>query len=79
VWFHRFSPYVGLRKVPAAGELLAEAPQRVQWFLMHGGLVAAAMGLVLGTPVLCVLGASSLLASSLLFARNMWAVYRSQP
>jgi uncharacterized protein with PQ loop repeat len=79
VWFHRFSPYVGLRAVPAASELLPEPPQRVQWFLMHGGIVGATLGLVLAQPVLVVVGSGAFMLSSLLFARNMWVVYRSHP
>lgn len=79
IWFHRFAPYVGLRSVPAASELLAEPPQRVQWFLMHGGIVAIALGIALAQPALRLAGALSLFSSSLVFARNMWAIYRRQP
>ncbi len=79
VWFHRYSHYVGLREVPAASELLAVSPQRVQWFLMHGGIAVVALGLLLGQGALRTCGAGLLLASSLLFARNMWTVYRSHP
>lgn len=79
IWFHRFSPYVGLRKVPAASELLPEPPQRVQWFLMHGGIALVGVGLAAGQAWLCTIGALALFSSSLVFARNMWAIYRSQP
>jgi hypothetical protein len=46
---------------------------------MHGGIVGATLGLVLAQPVLVVVGSGAFMLSSLLFARNMWVVYRSHP
>jgi hypothetical protein len=79
VWFHRFSAYVGLKQVPAASELLAERPQRVQWALMHAGIAAMAAGILAGIGPLRLAGAALFLASSALFARNVWIIYRSKP
>ena len=79
VWFHRFSAYVGLKQVPAASELLAEAPQRAQWLLMHLGVAALAAGIAVASGPLRLAGAALFLASSALFARNIWVIYRRKP
>jgi hypothetical protein len=79
VWLHRFSPYVGLKKVRPASELLADAPQRAQWASMHAGIAALLVGILAGVPTLRVAGAVTLALSSMLFARNMSVIYRSEP
>lgn len=79
VWFHRFSPYVGLKQVPAASELLPAAPQRAQCWLMHAGIAALAIGIAAATGPLRVAGAALFCASSALVARNLWTIYRRQP
>jgi hypothetical protein len=79
VWFHRFSPFVGLKKLPAASDLLPVRPQRLQWLAMHLGLAALAAGLLLDRVPLRVGGAAAFGAAALLFARNLLVIVRSQP
>lgn len=79
VWFHRFSAYVGLKKVPTASELLPEGRQRVQWLTMHAGLLALVAGLATGSSTLRVGGAALFAASTLLFSANMLTIARSKP
>lgn len=79
VWLHRFSAYVGLKKVPAASDLLPEAPQRLQWALMHAGLACLVAGVVGELAPLRVAGAAAFAASSALFARNLLVIYGRKP
>lgn len=79
VWFHRFSPYVGLKKVPAASELLPQPPQRLHWALAHTGLAALVAGSLAGVATLRVAGAALYAASAVVFARNLLAIHRCRP
>jgi hypothetical protein len=79
IWFHRFSAYVGLKKVPAASELLAARPQWAQLSLMHAGLVLLAAGVVLPSGGLRVAGALAFAASAVLHAGNLGVIYRRRP
>lgn len=79
VWFHRFSAYVGLKKVPAASELLPERPQRLQWALMHSGIAILAAGVLAESAPLRTAGAATFAASSALFARNLWVIQGRRP
>lgn len=79
VWLHRFSRFVGLKKVPAASELLPEAPKRVQYFAMHAGLLALVAGVLAGAAPLRTFGAVVFAASALLFARNLGVIHARQP
>ena len=79
VWLHRFSPLVGLKRVPSAAQLLPEGPKRAQEWLMHGGLLALALGIVLLSSPLRTLGAVAFAASAALGTRNLWVLARSKP
>jgi hypothetical protein len=79
VWLHRFAPYVGLKRVPSAAELLGERPKEVQFALMHAGLIALIVGVVADFAPLRVAGAIAFLASSLLFVRNLGTVMARRP
>lgn len=79
VWLHRFSPLVGLKKVPAASELLPERPKQVQYFAMHAGLAALVGGVLAGSPSLRTAGAAVFGLSALLFARNLGVIQARQP
>lgn len=79
IWFHRFSPYVGLKKVPAASELLPERPQRLHWALAHAGIAAFVVGILVGNNALRILGAALFAGSAVVFTRNMWVIVRSRP
>lgn len=79
VWLHRFSPYLGLMKVPKAADLLPERPQWLQLALMHAGLLALLGGVLFGVAPLRTLGAALFAASAVVLAYNMLMVYRSRP
>ncbi|HLK93195.1 MAG TPA: hypothetical protein VKZ18_25095 [Polyangia bacterium] len=79
VWLHRFAPYVGIKQVPAAADLLAERPKEVQFVLMHVGVIALVAGVVVDVAPLRVAGAAAFVASSLLFVRNLGVVLARQP
>jgi len=79
VWLHRFAPYVGLKRVPAAAELLGERPKQVQFALMHAGVAGFLAGVVADVAALRVCGAAAFVASSLLFVRNLGVVMARQP
>lgn len=79
VWLHRFSPYVGLKKVPTAGELLSERPKQVQYALMHAGLWAIAAGMLADVSALRIGGALSFAASAALLGLNLAVVNGRRP
>ena len=79
VWLHRFSRFVGLKKVPSASELLPEAPKRVQYFAMHLGLAALVAGVLVDSSPLRTGGAVLFAGSALLFARNLGVIHSRQP
>lgn len=79
VWLHRFSQFVGLKKVPAASELLPELPKRIQYFAMHGGIAALVAGVLADCAPLRTAGALLFLGSALLFARNLGVIHARQP
>lgn len=79
VWFHRFSAYVGLKKVPSASELSSPRWEKLQWLFMHLGIAALAAGILLAAGPLRLAGAALFLASSALLARNLWFIYRRKP
>jgi hypothetical protein len=79
VWFHRFSPFVGLKKVRPASELLPVRPQRVQWLAMHLGIAVLATGFLAGAAWFRIAGAALFAGATLLLARNLLVIYRSKP
>jgi hypothetical protein len=79
VWLHRFSPFVGLKKVPSASELLPEAPKRVQYFAMHIGLLGLVAGVLADCSPLRTAGAVLFAGSAMLFARNLGVIQTRQP
>lgn len=79
VWLHRFSAFVGLKRVPTASELLPERPKRIQYLLMHAGLAALVAGVLVDAAALRVAGAIAFVASAALVARNLGVIARSRP
>ncbi len=79
IWLHRFSAYVGLKKVPTASELLDERARNVQAVSMFGGLALILAGVLAGPAPLRLAGAALFLLSMALCARNMWAVHGRRP
>ena len=79
VWLHRFAPYVGLKRVPSASEILPERPRRLQGALMQIGLAILAIGIVAGPAPLRIAGAVLFAASAIYAAHNFATILRSQP
>jgi len=79
VWLHRFAPLAGTARVPAASELLAERPKRVQAALMQSGIVLVAAGILNESAGLRTVGAGLFAASALAVAGNLWAIDRRKP
>lgn len=79
VWLHRFSAYVGLKRVPSASELLGERWKLVQYALMHAGIGALAIGVIVDLAPLRSLGASAFAGSAALVVRNLGVVWARKP
>jgi hypothetical protein len=79
VWLHRFSPFVGLKRVPTAAELLGERAKQAQFLSMHAGLFALAAGLLTAQPALRTAGAALFAASAVMVVRNLLAVRLRKP
>lgn len=79
VWLHRFAAYVGMKKIPAASELLPEGPKRLQYLFMHVGIAALAAGVLLDLGALRLTGATSFAISAALVARNLGVIWTSRP
>jgi len=52
VWYHRFGPQVGLKKVPKVAELYSEKVALLDGALLVGGWAGLALGIYLGNPTL---------------------------
>lgn len=79
VWLHRFSPLVGLKKVPSASEILPEAKRRWQAIAMQAGIAVLAAGVIAASSPLRLLGAAVFLLSALLATRNFARILWSRP
>lgn len=79
VWLHRFSPYVGLKKLPSASELLPERPKQLQYLLMHAGLASLAVGVMVQSAALRTAGAVAFAASAALVAGNLGFIDARRP
>ncbi len=79
IWLHRFSAYVGLKKIPSASELLPEPPRRAHEWLLHAGLAAMILGVAVDLAPVRVAGALSFCAASAVGTRNLWVLFRSRP
>jgi hypothetical protein len=79
VWLHRFSAYVGLKRVPSASELLGERWKRVQYALMHAGIAALAAGVIVDSAPMRSLGAVAFAGSAALVVRNLGVVWARKP
>lgn len=79
VWLHRFSPLVGLKKVPSAGELLGERPRQVQYLFNHTAVIVLAGGVLIDSPAVRIVGATLFAVSAALVARNLWLIDSRRP
>lgn len=79
VWFHRFGPYVGLKKVPTAGELVPRIPQRVLLVVLHVAVATLIAGVLVGAPHLRLAGAALFALAALVFTFNLAAIASRRP
>ncbi|MEB2284702.1 MAG: hypothetical protein B6D46_13635 [Polyangiaceae bacterium UTPRO1] len=79
IWLHRFSAYVGLKKVPTASELLDERSREIQAALMIGGLLLLLAGVLAGQSLLRLAGAATFFAAMVYSARNFLVVHGRRP
>lgn len=79
VWFHRFGPYVGLRPVPTAGELVPAGPQRALVVLLHAGIALLVAGVLADAPPVRLAGALVFLAAALVFTFNLGVIASRKP
>lgn len=79
VWLHRFSKLVGLKKVPAASEMLGERPKRVQFALMHAGMLGLVAGVLVDSAALRLFGAVCFAGSTAMVAANLGYINSRKP
>jgi hypothetical protein len=76
VWHHRYSDLVGLRPVPAATQLLGEVTARVEFWLLHAGILMTVAGLVFTSGLILQVGTLILALAGLTFAVTVCRIYR---
>lgn len=76
VWYHKFSSKVGLENVPMLKEMFNEKIAEYQMYLMIGGIIISSSGLLVQIKLLTLLGFLLLFLSSVIFAFNMYKIYR---
>jgi len=79
VWLRRFSPYLGMKEIPGAGDLLPRELPEWQWVAMQTALLQFTLALLLGLPWLNFIAAAFLAVSALAFAAAMGRVYLCRP
>ncbi|MFQ5747959.1 MAG: hypothetical protein ACE5H3_00715 [Planctomycetota bacterium] len=79
VWLERFSPYLGLKEIPAAGDLLPRDLSEWQWVAMQTALLQFTLALLLGLPWLLSMAAVFFAVSALAFAAAVGRVYLCRP
>lgn len=71
IWFHRFSPLVGKRKVPMLSEMMPGKIPKIQFIFSSVGLLVMVFSIILKTKILYFLGSFFLLIGALLFIFNI--------
>ncbi len=71
VWFERFSPLVGKKKVPMLHEMLNDKDSEFSFWLSLGGLVIGAIGLLFGSDDLFKGGVLLLVAGAFFMYRSI--------
>ncbi len=79
IWLQRFSPLLGLRKVPGAHEFLPAEALAWQWAAAHAGLVLLGGGLLVGDPGLQLAGSLLYAAGALAHAVLLGGLFRKRP
>lgn len=75
IWHHRYSDLVGLRSVPAATQLLGEVTARVEYWLLHAGIVMIVAGVVFASELILQVSTLVLALAGLTFALAMCRIY----
>lgn len=76
VWHHRYSDIVGLRPVPAATQLLGESMPRVEFWLLHAGILMTVAGVIFASELVLQVGTLVLALAGLTFAVVVCRIYR---
>ncbi len=77
VWYHKYSSKVGIQNVPMLKDMFDEKLANYQLIVMLGGIINASIGFFLDLKFVIFLGFLLLFISSLIFAYNMFKIYRS--
>jgi hypothetical protein len=79
VWFHRYSPLVGSRKVPSMRHLLPEVWVYRALAIHLSSLLLGSLGILLGSPALIRLTGAAVLLTGLVMLRSLVLVLGSRP
>lgn len=77
VWYHKYSSKAGLENVPLLKDMFNEKIAEYQMFLMISGIILSSMGLLIQMYFIVFWGSLLLFLSSLIFAFNMYKIYKS--
>ncbi|MFN4110850.1 MAG: hypothetical protein ACK4G1_01135, partial [Ignavibacteria bacterium] len=77
VWYHKYGSKAGLEKVPMLKDMFNEKFAEGQLVLMLIGIILSTTGLLTKFYLLVLIGFLFLFLSSLIFAFNMFTIYRS--
>ncbi len=77
VWYHKYGSKVGLEKVPMLKDMFNEKLAEGQLVLMLIGIILSSTGLLTKFYLLVLIGFLFLFLSSLIFAFNMFTIYRN--
>ena len=75
VWHHRYSDLVGLRPVPTAAQLLGESAPRIEFWLLHAGILMTVVGVIFAFELILQVGTLVLALAGLTFAIAVWRIY----
>ncbi len=75
-WHHRYSDLVGLRPVPPATQFLGELFPRMEFWLLHAGILTTVAGLILESRLLVQAGTIILALAGLTFLLALTRIYR---
>ena len=79
VWYHRFGPLAGKRRVPSVSELYSARHATAAGALLFFGTLTLAAAAALGVPVAARIGALLLAAGAMIEAGQMLALARTTP
>ena len=71
VWYERFSPYVGKRKVPMLADLIPQKSSKFQFLLTSIGVTIVALGLFSGIDTIYKSGVSILFIGSIFLVKDI--------